>query len=87
MISLIYYLLTPESDRRGIGSSYDETDSRKATYEMAGRNIKSPDRARESSIPPHSITDSGMSKGFWRLNWIHLREQTINLEERIKTVC
>jgi hypothetical protein len=25
-----------------IGNSYDETDSRKATYMMAGRNIKPP---------------------------------------------
>ena len=26
-----------------------------------------------------------MSKGFWRLNWLHLREQTITWMERIKT--
>ena len=30
-----------------IGSSYDETDSRKATYSMAGRNKKNPDHARD----------------------------------------
>ena len=29
------------------GSSYDETDSRKATYDMAGHNTKTLDHARD----------------------------------------
>jgi hypothetical protein len=30
-----------------IGGSYDETDSRKATYTVTGHNIKTPDHARD----------------------------------------
>ncbi len=52
-----------------IGNSYDETDSRKATYVLAGRKsgktLKSL-TTPEISIPPHPVLDSGMSKGFWR---------------------
>ena len=29
------------------GGSYDETDSKKATYHLAGHNIKTPDHARD----------------------------------------
>jgi hypothetical protein len=43
-----------------------KTDSRKATYLLAGRNTKSL-TTPEISIPPHSELNSGMSKGFWRL--------------------
>ena len=44
-----------------------KTDSRKATYPLAGHNIKNL-TTLEISTPPHSSGDSGMSKGFWRLN-------------------
>ena len=39
----------------------------------------------EISIPPHSLIDSGKSMGFWRLNWLHLKGQSIDWMERIKT--
>ena len=39
---------------------------KKATYAVAGRNIK-PLTTPEISIPPHYFMDSDMSKGFWRL--------------------
>ena len=29
--------------------------------------------------------NNGMSKGFWRLNWLHLKGQSIDWTERIKT--
>jgi hypothetical protein len=37
------------------------------------------------SIPPHIEADSGMSMGFRRLNWLHLKGQSISWTERIKT--
>jgi hypothetical protein len=46
-----------------IGSSYDETDSRKATYMSTGRNTKTL-IALEISIPPRSRINNGKSKGF-----------------------
>ncbi len=67
-----------------------KTDSKKATYPMAGRKTGKHLEtltAPEISIPPHFHFDSGMSKGFWRLNRIHLRELSIKRKERIKTVC
>jgi hypothetical protein len=39
----------------------------------------------EISIPPHHCASSGKSKGFWRLNWLHLTGQSIDWMERIKT--
>ena len=39
----------------------------------------------EISIPPHMVSDSGKSKGFWQLNWLHLKGLTIDWTERIKT--
>jgi hypothetical protein len=43
-----------------------KTDSKKATYLLAGRNIKTLTKP-EISIPPHILFNSGKSKGFWRL--------------------
>ncbi len=48
------------------GRSDDDTDSRKATYDVAGRNTKSL-TTPEISIPPRHHFTNGMSKGFWRL--------------------
>ena len=39
----------------------------------------------EISIPPHFNPISGMSKGFWRLKWLHLKGLIIKRTERIKT--
>ena len=39
----------------------------------------------EISIPPSFLSDIGKSMGFRRLNWLHLKEQSINCSERIKT--
>jgi hypothetical protein len=48
------------------GGSDDETDSKKATYLVAGRNNKTLTKP-EISIPPHLRLISGTSMGFWRL--------------------
>jgi len=31
----------------------------------------------EISIPPYYRPKNGMSKGFWRLKWLHLKGQSI----------
>jgi hypothetical protein len=35
--------------------------------------------------PTANLHINGLSKGFWRLNWLHLKGQTISRTERIKT--
>ena len=49
-----------------MGISYDETDSKKATYALAGRNTKNPVHARDL-YPAEYAVYNGKSKGFWRL--------------------
>jgi hypothetical protein len=49
-----------------MGISYDETDSKKATYALAGRNTTNPDHARDL-YPAEYAVYNGKSKGFWRL--------------------
>jgi hypothetical protein len=39
----------------------------------------------EISTPPCFKTNNGMSMGFWRLKWLHLKGQSIDGMERIKT--
>ena len=39
----------------------------------------------EISIPPHFDMNNGKSMGFWRSNWLHLKGQSIDWTERIKT--
>ena len=39
----------------------------------------------EISTPPHPIPSSGKSRGFWQLNWLYLKGQSIERMERIKT--
>jgi hypothetical protein len=50
-----------------IGSSYDEIDSKKATYALAGRNTQKTLTTPEISIPPSLKPTTAKSKGFWRL--------------------
>jgi hypothetical protein len=56
---------------------------RKATYVEAVAIIKT-DLARVM-YPAASANNNGMSMGFWRLKWHHLKGQSIFEAERIKT--
>ena len=52
------------------------------TSRQAQDNI--PDLARDKYPAAHSHS-SGLSMGFWRLNWLHLKGLIIDWTERIKT--
>jgi hypothetical protein len=46
-----------------MGSSYGETEPKKATYFQAGRNFKPPTSLETNRIPATSLPDSGKSLG------------------------
>jgi hypothetical protein len=58
-----------------IGSPHGETEPRKATQRKAVA-IPMTDLARDK-YPAAYVEKSGMSKGFWRLKWLHLQGQSI----------
>jgi hypothetical protein len=68
-----------------MGSSYGETEPRKATYEEAVAQHKIPDFTGARIPAEFSSWISARVQGIQWLNWFHLTEQTIELRERIKT--
>jgi hypothetical protein len=67
-----------------IGSPYGETEPRKATYFWADVILSL--TLPEISTPQHQGRIAAKSKGFWRLNWLHLTGQNNQTDGTNKNV-